>query len=377
MLEQYEHSQDFYRITVVADPEKTRVLIDTAVQSGVKQVFVVKGRGIMHKKKIGIISVSGISPSFDMLNVIVTKPHLESVMRALVQAGRLNLFGAGAIYAARIQDMWFHGTQPFTPTSTPTPPAAENGVELQRDLVAINCICQLGHAEDIARETMMAGSPSPVISFGYGHGIRDRLGFFLQLTINPKKEIINLVVGSAESERFFEEMVEAGHLDQPAQGFIYTSPVEVGLINTMSFHNTSLYPATMEQIIKAIDQIQGNTNWRHSGSVQHVTTKKRKMLHNLVSLNCIVPRGFGDITSMVAMEAGAGGTSTAYANAFPVLKGATHHLEGSDEREMIALTIGEGQVQPVVKAIASMTELAETPVLLFAYPAPQALTYLK
>ena len=185
------------------------------------------------------------------------------------------------------------------------------------------------------------------------------------------------MVGSAESERFFEEMVAAGHLDQPAQGFIYTSPVEVGLINTMSFHNTSLYPATMEQIIKAIDQIQGNTNWRHSGSVQHATTKKRKMLHNLVALNCIVPRGLGDITSMVAMEAGAGGTSTAYANAFPVQKGATHHMEGSDEREMISLTIGVGQVQPVVKAIASMNELAETPVLLFAYPAPQALTYLK
>lgn len=215
-----------------------------------------------------------------------------------------------------------------------------------------------------------------MISFGSGHGIRDRLGFFLQLTINPKKELIELVVGADEAERVFDAMVEAGHLDQPAQGFIYTRPVEIGLINTVTFQHTSPYPATMEQIIKAIDQLQGGTEWRRSGALKTSVRPRRRVLNDLVSLTCLVNRGFARDCSMAAMEAGASGTSTLYANAVP--SEVPHHrrLEGSDEREVITLTVGRTQVAPVTEALMSMASLDGTPVVIFAGPAPLALTYL-
>ena len=374
MNAQYKNSKDHYKVTVTVEPEKSRSLIDAAVKLGAERVFLAKGRGVLHKQKLGVIPLPGISPSFDILTLIVTKEHLELLMNTLVHVGRLHYFGAGAIYATKIHDTWYNGPAPFSASGTAAAPAQ---YEFQKDLIAVNCICQLDHAEEIAHSAMLAGSPSPTITFGYGHGIRDRLGFFLQLTINPKKEFIGLVVGSAEAERIFEDMVDSGHLDQPAMGFIYTNPVEMGLINTVSFQATSQYPATMEQIIKAIDQMQGNTNWRSSGSVQTSSVKKRKKLLNLVSLNCVVPRGFGDECSMAAMEAGASGTSTTYANAFPIEKRESRHLEGSDERELISLTIGESQVAPIVDAISSMKELADSPVVMYTFPAPVALTYLK
>jgi hypothetical protein len=77
------------------------------------------------------------------------------------------------------------------------------------------------------------------------------------------------------------------------------------------------------------------------------------------------------------MEAGAGGTSTYFANATPVEKQATNAFDCSDEREIIALTIGEKQVEPVVAALAAIKEMENTPVVMFSYPAPQAVTYLK
>lgn len=374
MLSKYRNSKDYYWVVVVIDSEKTPKIVAAATRLGVERVFVTEGRGVLHKRKVGFIPVPSISPMYDILHILVPKEALSLAMNTFIQEGKLNHFGSGSIYATHLQDVWFSDTQLFSSQDSITAP--ELDPEIQSDLVAINCVCQLNHAEEIAHSAMLAGSASPTVSFGTGHGIRDRLNFFLQLTINPKKECIELVVGEAEAERIFEIMVAAGHLDRPAQGFISMRPVEIGLINMVSYHHQAEYPATMEQIIKAIDQLQGSTKWRSSGTIKAAHASHRKKLRDLVSLNCIVNRGFGDVCSMAAMEAGASGTSTCYANAVPIPKHA-NSLDGSDEREIINMTIGQSQVGAVTSALTSMPELQSTPVILYACPAPQAVTYLK
>lgn len=373
-IDNYQHFTNYYLVTVVIDRSKSKALVQTAIELGVKPTFVTNARGLMHGKKVGFFKLSGISPSLDILYLLVPGSHVDSVMSTLIKKGKLDHFGGGAIYASHIHDFWLSGSDPFAGGA----PVAES-FNFHKDLVAITCISQRGSAEEIAHGAMQAGSPSPTISFGYGHGIRDRLNFLLQLAINPKKELLEVVVGSAEAERIFEIMVEEGKLDQPAMGFIFTRQVEKGLINTISWQNTTPYPATMEQIIKAIDQMQGNTNWRASGTVQTSTKKERKMLRDLMGLNIVVKRGLGDVCSLAAMEAGAGGTSVTYANAYPQhehLKG-SKSLEVSDEREILSASLGEAQIEKVVKAVTSLKELENTPVMLYTHPIPQALTYLK
>ncbi|MBL8994996.1 MAG: hypothetical protein JNM63_16730 [Spirochaetia bacterium] len=377
MSASFTHHSDYSLINLVVDRRKVKSLTDAAVKAGANPVFIVNGRGILHKKKVAFITLPGISPSMDNITLAVPKNKADKVIQELVAVGHLNHFGAGAIYESRIQNIWFRGQAPFKDAAVKKSAEPVQRAVLQSDLVLINCICQRGHAEEIARGAMAAGSPSPTIRFGYGHGIRDKLNFLLQLAINPNKEIIQVVVGSAEADRVFEAMVVAGHLDHPAMGFISTHPVEKGLINMISYQNTSPYPATMEQIIKAIDKLEGSTNWRNSGTVQATRIKKRKMLLDLIDLVCIVKRGFGDACSIAAMEAGAGGTSISYANAYPTPAQAAHVHAGSDEREMISLTLGKAQVEKVVKAIGSMPELKDSPVLMYTYPTRQAVTYLK
>lgn len=375
MLDTYKFSKDYYLIVVAVSSENAKAVTEAAIKMGIQHVFIGKGRGVLHKTKIGFLTVPSVSPIFDILNVLVPKEALTEVVNTLIKVGNLTQFGAGSIYASPIDEVWFRGTELFAGTGSAA--SSKMDYELQADLVAISCVCQLNHAEEIAHAAMIAGSASPTVRFGYGHGIRDRLGFFLQLTINPKKEFIELVVGSAEAERIFDVMAMAGHLDQPAQGFISTRPVEIGLINTISYQETSPYPATMEQIIKAIDQLQGNAKWRTSGTTAHLRHSTKKTLVNLVGLNCIVNRGFGDICSLKAMEAGAGGTSTTYANALPIAKHAKNRLDESDEREIISMTIGKDMVKPIINALSSMQDLDGTPIVFYTYPVPEALTYLK
>jgi nitrogen regulatory protein P-II 1 len=375
MLDSYKFSKNYYLIVVAVDSENAKAIINCAIEMGVAHVFIGKGRGVLHKNKIGPLTVPSISPLFDILNIIVPKESLYSVMNTLIKVGHLHRFGAGSIYASHIEEIWYRDTELFSSRGSPVETKME--FELQADLVAISCVCQLNHAEEIAHAAMLAGSASPTVRFGYGHGIRDRLGFFLQLTINPKKEFIELVVGSAEAERIFDIMSAAGHLDQPAQGFISTRPVEIGLINTISYQDTSPYPATMEQIIKAIDQLQGNPKWRSSGTTAHLRHTTKKTLVNLVGLGCVVNRGFGDACSLKAMEAGAGGTTTTYANAMPIAKHDKNRIDESDEREIISMTLGQDKVKAVIDAVSSMPELKGTPVVFYTYPVPEALTYLK
>lgn len=374
MIENYQHFTNYYLITVVVDRHKSKSLVQTAIELGVKPTLVANARGLMHGKQLGFFKLSGISPSMDMIFLLVPKSHLDVIMTTMISKGKLDHFGGGAIYASHVHDFWLSGMEPFSGTLHAD--ATTEKYDFQQDLVAITSISQRGSAEEIARGAMQAGSPSPIISFGYGHGIRDRLNFMLQIAINPKKELLELVVGTAEADRIFEIMVERGKLDQPAMGFIFTRKVEKGLINTISWQNTTPYPATMEQIIKAIDQLQGNTNWRARGTVQTAARKERKMLHDLVNVNIIVKRGLGDACSLAAMEAGAGGTSVMYTNAYPQQKH-FRSLEGSDEREIISASLPPAQVENVVKAMTALKELENTPVMVYTYPIPQALTYLK
>jgi len=356
----------WHHLTITVDPEVTDGLVEAAVGLGLRQVFVVKARGVLRRQKWGPFTLPTISPMFDILHLLVPEDRKEASLETLVRVGDLTRFGAGAIWSTKTEEFWQDNTVLVDP-EVPVPEARADH-EFQRDLVAIQCISQVDHAEEIAHAAIEAGSHAPTVCFGFGHGIRDKLNFFLQLTINPKKEFTDLVVGADEAEQVFEAMVEAGHLDKPAQGFIFTRPVDIGLVNTLSYQHRSPYPASMEQIIRAIDQLQGNTNWRRSGNG---TTGRpaRKALRNLVNLNVIVPRGLGDPASLVAMEAGAGGTSTFYANALPV-------ADQTDEREIMSMSIGAAQVEPVMRALRAMPDLAGKPLVAFTHPSPLAVTYL-
>ncbi len=377
MIEDYVQLQNQHLVTIVIDRKKTQMLVSAAVESGIRCILVLNGRGILHKEKVGPFTMPGISPSLDILRFVAPSHSIEPLMAKMIHVGKLTHFGAGAIYTVPVGNTVYSGSPPFSEITVDNVNGDREEYTLQEDLTLISCICQRGHAEEIAHSAMASGSPSPIIRFGYGHGIRDRLNFFLQLAINPNKEVIQVVVGAAESEKIFDSMVESGELEKPGKGIVTIHPVEKGLINTMSYQNTSPYPATMEQIIKAVDRLEGNTNWRKSGTVQRTRMKKRKSLRDLVDLTCVVRRGFGDICSAAAMDVGAGGTSTSYATALPFEMDPAHVHALADEREMISLTLGRDQVEKVIETIAALPEIHGTPVLFYSYPTPLAITYLK
>ncbi|MGK0338270.1 MAG: nitrogen regulatory protein PII [Candidatus Azotimanducaceae bacterium] len=89
----------------------------------------------------------------------------------------------------------------------------------------ITCIVQRGKAEAVVQAAQDAGAQGATIYYGYGSGVRERLGL-LGLAVEVEKEVITTLVADDQVDRVFERMYFAAELDVPAAGIIYVSKLE-------------------------------------------------------------------------------------------------------------------------------------------------------
>jgi nitrogen regulatory protein P-II 1 len=93
------------------------------------------------------------------------------------------------------------------------------------DVSMITCIVQRGKAEAVVQAAQEAGAQGATIYYGYGSGVRERLGV-LGLGIDVEKEIITTLVADDQVDRIFERMYLAGEMDVPGAGFMYITKLE-------------------------------------------------------------------------------------------------------------------------------------------------------
>ncbi len=93
------------------------------------------------------------------------------------------------------------------------------------DVSMITCIVQRGKADGVVQAAQDAGAQGATIYYGYGSGVRERLGV-LGLAIDVEKEIITTLVADDQVDRVFERMYFAAELDVPGGGIIYITKLE-------------------------------------------------------------------------------------------------------------------------------------------------------
>ena len=93
------------------------------------------------------------------------------------------------------------------------------------DVSMITCVVQRGKADEVVQAAQEAGAQGATIYYGYGSGVRERLGV-LGLAIDVEKEIITTLVADDQVDRIFERMYLAGEMDVPGAGIIYITKLE-------------------------------------------------------------------------------------------------------------------------------------------------------
>ena len=256
---------------------------------GIQGLHLASAHSLVIEVKKGLLSIlPGRDLAQDPLDIIffLVKPEMEDhLVSLIIEKGHLYFPGRGFVLVEEVELMESHelfgdyDIQPFEINSQP--------VHLY-PCIGICCIMKRGQGNTVARIALDTGTCVPAIHFGTGTGVRDKMGL-LRITIPPEKEIIHAFPTTHEADHILEMMIDAGRLDQPGSGFIYSFPIKKGLVNTRVSRGEQRHAASIEQIVTALDHMKGNTEWRRRRTVvEKRSIRKKKYLGGLwISFSCV------------------------------------------------------------------------------------------
>lgn len=219
-------------------------------------------REFVKPKSFGVRnSVKLRSNSSSIIRLTVPKECAEILVESIVSEGELYLPGRGSIFC---QDMVEYSTEEPSLGLSRLQLFAQksNHVYFLKDLAYVTCVLS-GHesGERLARAALDLGVCVPLLTYGVGNDIRDQLGL-IRVTISPDKEIIHLLLPQHDSESIIKLLAEESRLDRPERGYMYQTPVSMGLLDTRLKIGKQNHAASIDQIIAAIDNIKQSTAWR-------------------------------------------------------------------------------------------------------------------
>lgn len=343
-------SKTVSRITAHVHKTISKEVLAALKEAGVQDVRIYSARSLVMEAKKGLLSMfrwNDLSQDPLQSFFFLVKPDMEdAIARLIIDKGHLYFPGRGSLIIEEIMVIEGHAPsrvneiQPFETGSPSVYLHAGTG---------ICCIVKRGEGDTVARIPLDMGTCVPAIHFGTGTGVRDKMGL-LRITIPAEKEIVYVLAPSHETDDIMEMMIEAGRLDQPGSGFIYTFPVKKGLANIRVRRGEQRHAASIEQIVTAIDHIKGNAEWRRRRSVeQKRSARKRRFIRNLMDLTLLCDAGTAAELVETAMDAGAGGATMFSLNR--IFTSESPLSEVSPVRDACSMGIPEEKTEAVINAL--------------------------
>ncbi|MDA0823987.1 MAG: hypothetical protein O3C28_16435 [Proteobacteria bacterium] len=376
-------------LTAILPQHTSNQVIEDVFEKGERNALIFNARGTLMRNKWYRALIPMIAPEREYIQFLVPDTEVDPLMEAIVASANLHLPGAGAVFAVPCDDV-VH-TEDFllwSGTAWETDTFNASAV-LKENLTAIICIVQKDQTEAISRAAMRAGAHGPVVFYCEGRGLRDRLGW-LKITKKRDKEVIVMIVDNADAISVTEAIVDAGDIDLPGRGFLFRMPVQKGLINIGSTIGRQRHAANMQQIIAAIDDIKGGSEWRDQRVHELIGTgqsaginffgnvRERVYLRNQCSLNSVVGRKDFEFLVDVGLQAGAPGANFSFAKFFEVdNRATTAGVRYHRERCVIRFILSEDKLNSVMESIqAACIDSQITEVCLFSTPVTRAITYI-
>lgn len=299
---------DIQKITLVVHQSIINRATDVFRAMGVNALFLENTRCVRQKLGRRFMGLPGVKTEYtdsptEIFRAFVAAECTTGVLQHLINELELKIPGRGAVYSQKVSH-----------TGNVIPSQIENlsaGNDLlNRDLSLIVGIqSKSSTGENLSRVAIKLGAGVPVVGFGIGTGIRDRLGL-LRITISPEKEFVYLLVPEHDADGLQSLLIEEGHLDRPGGGFLYQTPIYAGLVDPLIRIGRQEHAASIEQIIAAIDDLKKGTAWRKRFFGVEKTRSilgEGRYTHREISFLC--HDGQGDVLVREAMECGADGAT--------------------------------------------------------------------
>jgi nitrogen regulatory protein PII len=93
------------------------------------------------------------------------------------------------------------------------------------DASLITVVVQRSRAEEAIKAAQKAGAGGATVHYGFGTGVRERLGL-MGLAVESEKAFIYIVVADDEVNRIFDAIYCAAKLDTPGMGFMHVTKLD-------------------------------------------------------------------------------------------------------------------------------------------------------
>ncbi|MCB1325394.1 MAG: hypothetical protein H7A21_16565 [Spirochaetales bacterium] len=341
--------QRVVRIRATLNRNVSGAVVNELLASGVRGLHVRAGRTAIVEQRSGLFGLFSRSLLADdpaeLLTLIVEPGSEAAALNVIMSRGNLDAPGRGSVFS---EDVVLRKAHELCAPNQVRSRLAPAPAVLHSNLAGLCAIVQRGHGDETARIALDTGTGVPGIHFGRGTGVRDKMGL-LRIAIPAEKEVITVPVSSFDAEMLMDMMIDTGKLDQPGRGFIYLYPLRKGVPNLRVSRGAQEHAASMEQVIAALDQITGNSEWRRRTGLDSSDQVGRKYLSGLVEMNLTVDEGKANPLVEEAMRRGASGATIAR----------TRHIRASARtarsvppaRESATLIVAESQVEGITEAL--------------------------
>jgi nitrogen regulatory protein PII len=294
-MKSFSTSVSYSFVTAILPRSTAGLVTQEVLQSGAAHVLSMNSRGALIQQHWYQSFLPAVSLEQEMLHFLVPSEEADRLMEQIVIVGKLQLYGAGAIFATPCEEFFCSEDYPLWTAGGYQFESKSFDIRFKQELIALTHIADRGFAETIARAAIKAGSQGATISYVRGYGLRDRLGL-LRITKQHDKELITVVVDKFDLEAVFQSMAQTGKVDQPGRGFVYQLPVSKGLTNLASVFMPQKHSVSIQQMIKAIDALHGGTHWRanplqiHDSRAREFASNNQGVSRDITLLNVVCQR---------------------------------------------------------------------------------------
>ena len=257
----------FSSIICVADINITAALDQCLADMAIPEFFVQRAKQISLVEKRGLLGLhirTRLEENRALIyRMIVPSQYTEGAMRRIAEVTDLKMGGRGCIFAQQVN--FSRGTPLVYDTEKLERLCGTSKKNLPENYSLVSCIIPRGSGNSLAEAVLGLGVCVPVVFYGIGVGLRDRLGL-MRITIPVEKEIMWFIVQHSDAELIEKTLIPRARLDIPGQGFLYKFNVHAPVVNLRIRKRKRLHAATMEQVIAALDEVQGSSDWRRLGA---------------------------------------------------------------------------------------------------------------
>lgn len=301
---------NFSNILCVADMNITEALDRCLADLALPEVFIQRAKQMSLTDRHGILGLrtkTRLEESRALLyRMYIPSVFRDGLIRRIAEAADLKMGGRGCILSQELNS--YRGTQLQFDTEKLERLCGEADIHPHDDHALITCIVPRGSADSLAQAVLELGVCVPIIFFGTGVGLRDKLGL-MRITIPIEKEIIWFIVPKSEAELVEKTIIPRARLDIPGQGFMYKCFVHAPVLNLRIRQGKRVHAATMEQVIAVLDEVHGSSDWRRHGSREHGPAGSKNKTANNRGLFFIGEEDEVEKFRLMAMENGARGAT--------------------------------------------------------------------